>query len=174
LLSGDRAERLPFLGTMTMDYWDEAWRDRTELLNRVIGYLTDRRWTLKVDSGWSHWDLDIYRDTWTCLKVQTVQEDHGSGKRLLRLRYRLRPGLGVKVLGAAGLVFMGVGFHFHALSAGVAAGMLILSGIGIWMRGLRLGSQALAAVNTVAREMNMIRCSPASSTDLGNAIHPAA
>ena len=54
--------------------------------------------------GWSDWDLEVYCHPWTVVQVCTAQEDHGGGKRLIRVRYRLRPSGYMKALGAAVLL----------------------------------------------------------------------
>ena len=50
-----------------------------------------RRWGKTVDSGWSDWDVEVHYHPWTMLQVCSAQEDHADGKRLIRVRYRLRP-----------------------------------------------------------------------------------
>ena len=52
-------EPVPLTGRRTVEYWSEEWRDRTELLNAVVAYLTEHRWGRAIDSGWSGWDLEV-------------------------------------------------------------------------------------------------------------------
>src|SRR5262249_10675938 len=52
----------PLTGRRTVEYWSEEWRDRTELLNNVVAYLGEHRWTRAIDSGWSHWDMEVSGD----------------------------------------------------------------------------------------------------------------
>ena len=80
------AERLSLAGRRDVAYWTEEWRDRTELLNTVVEYLTEHRWGRAIDSGWSDWDLEVSGDRWTLLRVRTAQEEHGGGRRLIRVR----------------------------------------------------------------------------------------
>ena len=92
---------LPLTGRRSVAYWSADWRERTELLDRVVAYLNERRWGKSLDSGWSDGDLEVHCHPWTTVQVCTAQEDHGSGKRLIRVRYRLRLSAFTKVLAAA-------------------------------------------------------------------------
>lgn len=57
-------------GRHAVAYWDEAWHERTELLERVAAQLAWCGWAVRVDSGWSNWDLEAYGDgPWTVLRV---------------------------------------------------------------------------------------------------------
>ena len=90
---------MPLWGCRAVSYWSEAGGDRTALLARVLGYLTEHRWGKAVDTGWSDWDLGVYCHHGFILQVCTVQEEHGSGKRALHpvqylaLAYGLMPAL---------------------------------------------------------------------------------
>src|SRR5579872_1350325 len=97
------AGALPFSGRQTTGFWDEAWRERTELLDRIVRYFGDHRWAIKIDSGWTEFDAEIVCHPWTVLQLCTAQEDHGGGRRLIRVRYRLRPSedLGMLLAGTA-------------------------------------------------------------------------
>src|SRR5207249_1008736 len=78
-------------GPRTAAYWSEDRSDRSALLSLVAADLKGCRWGLVLDSGWSEWDLEIGCHSCAILRVCTAQEDHGGGKRLIRVRYRLRP-----------------------------------------------------------------------------------
>src|SRR5262249_38404482 len=110
--SDGRVECLPLCGRQAVAYWTEGGYERTELLALVIAYLDENGWGKAIDSGWSDWDGEIYCHAWTVVQACTAQEDHGSGKRLIRVRFRLRPSGYLKVLGGA------------AALTGVAAGLL--------------------------------------------------
>ena len=97
-------------GKQERAYWSEDDCQREELLGLFIAYLLEHRWGTAIDSGWSDWDLEFSRDSWTVVRVSTVQEDHGSGRRLIRLRYVLRPDSLVSV--GLGLAIAEVGL-FH-------------------------------------------------------------
>jgi hypothetical protein len=100
-------ERIPFSGWGKICYWSVDWHERTELLQEVLDELRDGGWTVTIDTRRASWDMRIHCSPWTGLQIRTVQEDHGSGKRLIWVRHRLRLtklGMAVLSLGAAGAV----------------------------------------------------------------------
>src|SRR5262249_46974287 len=130
----------------------------------VIAYLNERGWGKTVDSGWSDWDVEIYCHPWTIVRVSTAQEDHGSGKHLIRVRYRLRPAGYTKALFGLGLLTSGAGLAWLAWPLALAAGLfLALCGV-IWWRGTRRASQALALFDALGKDLGLIRCTPAGDS----------
>ncbi len=153
--------RLRLTGVLTVDYWDEAWRERTALLDRVVAYLTNHHWALEVGSGWSDWDIEIHCHPWTVLQVCTAQEDHGSGKRLIRVRYRLRPSQYARVVGMTGIAATAIALSFHSMPVAMVSLILLTFSFAAWLRGTFLASQAAAIVNALAKEMGLIPCGTA-------------
>jgi glycosyltransferase involved in cell wall biosynthesis len=154
---------LPLSGERVVEYWSEKWQDRTELLNAVAAYLTERRWAKELGAGWESWDVLVYCHALTEVRVATVQEDHGSGKRLIRARFtmRLRPstrlavGLGLLAAGALALPFgWGVG-------AGIAGGVLAAMGIG-WWHAARRAARAVAVFDCAANKLGLFQCGSGS------------
>src|SRR5262249_54322217 len=82
--------RLPTPGRAVCRYWGTDGCIRAVFLNRLLARLAEQRWGAVIDRGWSDWDVRIDEDGWTALQLCTVGEDHGSGKYLFRVRYRLR------------------------------------------------------------------------------------
>jgi GT2 family glycosyltransferase len=138
-------------------YWSEDWRTRTELLNAVVEYLTQHRWTRVLDSGWENWDLEVSGDRYTSVRVVTAQEEHGSGKLLIRVRYRflrrgtfwLLAGLGV-ALTAATAVVNPVLAAAPAVTAAASVGY-------VWWRGVRTARQVARIFDGVAARLKLIR-----------------
>ena len=85
-----RDHRLPLSGRRAVAYWSEEGVDRTALLGLAVAYFDEHRWGKVVDSGWSAFDLEIHGYRWTTLRVLTVQEEHGGGRRLIRVGYTLK------------------------------------------------------------------------------------
>ena len=56
-----------------------------------MAFLDEHRWGRVLDTGWCDWDMAVYCDSGLILKVVTAQEDHGRGRRLIRIRYQLGP-----------------------------------------------------------------------------------
>src|SRR5207244_337359 len=117
-------KRLPLVGRHTVSYWSEDGAERTQLVGLFIAYLLERRWGTTIDSGWSDWDVEVHCHPWTLIRVCTAQEDHGGGKRLIRIRYRLGLTAFAKataVLGFGALALLAV---FHPIAAAVSATLL--------------------------------------------------
>jgi hypothetical protein len=110
-----------------------------------------------IDSGWSDWDLEASLDPWTGVRVCTAQEDHGSGRRLIRLRYRLRTGglirggLGVAAIAGPVAALLG---NWPAV---IVSAWLFVFALAVWRRGACLGAWVVSAFDEVAHEMGLIR-----------------
>jgi GT2 family glycosyltransferase len=153
---------LPFNGNLCRQYWDEAWRDRTELLAAVTADLSQRRWVLKIDSGWTEWDMELYRHPWTALQICTAQEDHGSGKRLVRMRYRLCPTDYLRAVQWLGLLLTALALGWRSAPLAVSAAVVLGSACALWRRGARLAGAAINLIDDLAVDMKLIPCEPTS------------
>lgn len=140
-----------------LGYWDEKWRDRTELLEEAVRTWEQRGWVVKLDAGWSDYDVEVYGDIWSVLRICTVQEDHGSGKRLIRARFSIRPShysealLLVVVLSIIGALTLSVlpPFVFAALIGIALSGRLLAAH--------RNSARAVALFDLTAQGMGMVR-----------------
>src|SRR5262249_19039016 len=116
-------------------YWGETGVGRTELLDGLVDYLTVHRWGKTIDSGWTDWDVELRLHPWTALRVCTAQEEHGGCRRLVRVRYCLRPSGATYALAAAAAVGLGVVVAVrHELAVGAAA-LVAAAGMVAWWRG---------------------------------------
>lgn len=162
-LSETHVVHLPMSGQQAVSYWDEAWRDRTELLDTIVRYFGDHRWAIKVDSGWTDWDLEIYCHPWSVLRICTAQEDHGSGKRLIRVRYRMESSEYLRMLLLAAITMALFALGLRSMPFAAVGGVIGLISISLWWRGRRLTSRAAGIVDNLAKEMGMIACPRVSS-----------
>src|SRR5262249_39252150 len=130
-----RRFRLPLSGCQTVAYWTEEGYERTELLGLVIAYLNERGWGKVIDSGWSNWDLEVYCHPWTIVRVCTAQQDYGSGKRVICIRYRLRPSGYTKGFAALAAVAAASAVASGAWLPVLEAVVLLATCFGVWWRG---------------------------------------
>jgi GT2 family glycosyltransferase len=156
--------RLPLSGVHGAAYWSEVGHERTELLGLVIAYLIQHRWAHVIDSGWSDRDLEIHCNSWTTLELRTAQEENGGGKRLIRIRYRLRPNGPMKVIGLVAALCAMAAVFARTWPAAVNAGVLLAAGLGLWWRGTRLAAHAVGVVDALARGMGLIPLHAAAPT----------
>jgi glycosyltransferase involved in cell wall biosynthesis len=157
-LAGNRAQKVPLTGRHTVRYWSEEGLNRTELLGLVIAYLNEHGWGKTIDSGWEDWDLEIYCHPWTVVQVCTAQEDHGAGRHLIPVRFRLRPSGYLKLLGLATLAAAGVACLFPVWPALVVPGLFLAAGLGMWWRGTSRASRAVRLFDRFASELGLVRC----------------
>src|SRR5579871_1979067 len=152
--------RLPLSGRLAVAFWSEEGRPRTDLLAKVIAYLNEHGWGKIVDSGWSDWDLRVYCHPWTVVDICTAQEDHAEGKRLIRVRYRLRPTGYTRGVGWAGLAAIALAAGLGVWSLAAVGGALVTLCLAAWWRGTYRAAQALAVVDAMATSLAFLRCDP--------------
>jgi glycosyltransferase involved in cell wall biosynthesis len=71
-------------------YWNEAGAEKEVLLTALINFLVPQKYLVVADTGWSKWDLKIARGLCSRALVTVCSENHGGGKRLLRVRCAMR------------------------------------------------------------------------------------
>src|SRR5439155_15575915 len=165
-LVGQRAP-VPAFGSRVVTYWSEEGRDRTELLDRAVAYFTEYRWGLALDTGWSDWDLAVHCDPGVIVQICTAQEDHHDGKRLLRLRYRVRAGDDLKSVAAACSFCVASAALLGSWVIAAAAAAMLTLGVGLWWHGRRRAALVVAAVDAQARGLGLLRCDKASHNASG-------
>src|SRR5579883_2084180 len=74
----------------SLAFWNEHGIEKEALLESLIRFLTPQKYFVVPDTGWSHWDLKIARGVCVRALVLTCSENHGGGKRLLRVRCAMR------------------------------------------------------------------------------------
>ncbi len=138
-----------------LDLWSDKGVGREKLLEETLALAARHQWFVRVDPGWSPWDVRFYGDRWCKVDVATVTENHGEGKRLTRLRMRMRSTLynnALVALLAYGLVLGGVVDHrWGIVMAPFFAAIL-------WRLGSsrrRLGRTVTACVLTAAEALGM-------------------
>lgn len=148
---------LSLAGRRVEAYWSETGCGRLELLRRVIHHLDAHRCGKALDSGWSDWDLEVYCHRWTVVRVSTAQEDHGGGKHLIRVRYRLRPSGSLDVAGVVAALGGAVAAGVRLWPAAAVAGGLLAAGLLLWWRGTRAAAQAVALFDQAAADLGALR-----------------
>ena len=145
-------------GRATRSYWGETWGERPEVVTRTVAELSDSRWGVTLDTGWADWDAEIFGHPWTCVRVTSVQEEHGEGKRLVRLRYRFGPTwLGWTVL-AVMAASVGLAAALEPGVASVLGGIAVVAVVWTAGRGGRLAARIRDAFDRNARAIGLIPC----------------
>ncbi len=163
-------QRLSWTGYRSMAYWSEAGRDRTEILRRAVAFLDEHRWGRVLDTGWCEWDMAVYCDSGLILKVVTAQEDHGRGRRLIRIRYQLGPTARLRVIAAVSLVAVAVVAQPYPRLATGAAALVLGLGVRAWVRGLAAATRVIALFGAGAHQMRLIDCSEETRPPVGSGV----
>ena len=145
---------------MTVSYWSEDNSDRLEFLRLAVQSLDERKWGRVLDSGWAEWDIAVHCGAGSVLEVCTVQEDHGGGKRLIRVRYRLGLVRWTMVLNAAitgGLAMIALTTPIPPLAAMAVAGALIVAQ---WQIAGRAAFRVTEVFDVVACKIGLVTCPP--------------
>ena len=151
-------ERPLFSGARTRSYWGENGVDRTELVGLFAAHLLERRWGTTIDSGWSNWDLEAHGHPWTLVRLCTAQEEHGGGKRLIRVRWRLRFTSFARALAVAAAGAAAAAAFLHPAAGVAAAGLLSMLLAAAWLRGARLAARVIEGFDGLARGQGLVRC----------------
>jgi hypothetical protein len=153
--------QLPRNGRHAVAYWSPSGMGRTTLLERLITALDEHHWGKIIDEGWSEWDVEVYCHPWTALRVCTAQEEYGGGRRLIRIRYHIRPNGSARVLKAAALIGLSAAAFLQAWPA--VAGGVVLCAVGFMTRrpGAANAARVVGLVDAIARGMQMTPLDPA-------------
>ena len=148
----------PWRGHDDTTWWAEGGGDRTRLVADAVGELRTDGWGVTLDTGWSDWDAEVFGHPWTRLRVTTVQEEHGSGRSLVRLRSQLKfTWIAWTALAAAATTIVLAATWSLGLAALLAA-ITVLSAVGIHRRGVRLAAQIADAFDEAARHLGYAPC----------------
>jgi hypothetical protein len=106
----------------------------------------------------------IHSHPWTLLHVLTTQENHGGKKRLLRVRFEMRPSGLLIVAGLMGAIVSGVTALLHGWGAVLPLAALGIFCLGVWWRGRQRAAQAAAVFESLGRSLGFFRCLPLTGT----------
>lgn len=144
-------------GAVEAAYWDEAGRDRVDLLTEAVVRLDANRWAKVIDSGWCGWDLAVYAHPWVVIHVLSTQEDHGGGRRLFRVRCRQSFCRHTSLLAGVGAAATVVGAVANPL-VGIGIGAVVLAGLALaWWGGSRATRGVAGLIDEAAMCLNLIR-----------------
>ncbi len=109
-----------------LEYWSDDGEERLQVLRRITERITKLRWPFTVNSPWEAHDLSVSVSGWFRSRVVSAEENHGEGKRLLRLRFRLVPTSQLWIVTAGGLILCGaVALQNTVVARMVLVGLLL-------------------------------------------------
>ncbi len=143
----------------TTDYWvQEGTVDRMKLLDSLIASFEEQSCRTNVDSGWDCWDLEVYCHRWIMVRIATAQEEHGQGKRLVRIRYRTVPSEICRVFSITSLLCGVFAILFWSLQFAVIALLFAGANLLMYWRGSRQAAWATSQIDATSKKLGMVRC----------------
>ncbi len=151
-----------------LSYWSEKGDEKEALLGGLMRFLAPQKYFVIADQGWDEWDLKIARGLWSRALVLVCTENHGGGKRLLRVRCAMRLSRfaafvlrGYALAVAAALIF---GAPVPAAVVGVIG---LAHGALIALRTVGFGRLMHHIIETVARREALVPVRPTDGHNRG-------
>jgi glycosyltransferase involved in cell wall biosynthesis len=116
--------------TFALSYWSETDTEKEDLLQRVIEFLNPRRFQVAIDQGWSEWDIEVHRGLWARAKLMVAVENHGGGRRVLRVRCRVHSSFLARLVVAVAAGLVGLTALLVEAPVTLAAALLGLLAVG--------------------------------------------
>jgi GT2 family glycosyltransferase len=157
LADGGRGSRLGPARELTAAYWDEGRTDRVGLLRALVAELDKRRCGRALDTGWSDWDIELPCGPFVGIRVVTAQEEHGGGRRLIRVRYRSAPTALAVVCAAPALAATAAAALARPGLAAAALAALLVARAVHRRRAARLVSGMVDVADRVAAGLGLVR-----------------
>ncbi len=143
--------------SFALAFWSDHGIEKEELLQRVIEFLHPRRYQVAIDQGWSEWDIEVHRGLWARGKLLVAVENHGGGKRVLRVRCGVHASFLARLLGAVAAGMIALTAMLAEAPVAVALGLIALLAFGaIASAVLGLGRVLHQVVEIVADRLGLI------------------
>jgi hypothetical protein len=157
-----RAEELDLDESGHFSYWSQDGVDRVMVLKKLFDSLRREGWLSRCDSGWNEWDVEIFGDRWNKVLVQTVAEQHGGRKTVIRVRLLDKWTLFAKtmlltILGLELVIINALAKQIGELRVAPILVSVVLFALFIHLRARRFQRIVAALVDRVAREMGLVR-----------------
>jgi len=153
------ARRLPMSwrqGAWLASFWTGNSLQKEAIIHGLHEVLTARRFFVRVDQGWSDWDLEVSGGVWARSRVTVATEDHGAGGRVLRVRCALKASLLARAALVGGVLLAAAGVALHQPAVALAGGSGALLTTAVFLREAGgLGRTLYATLNLVARRARM-------------------
>ena len=143
-------------GAWHASFWTEEALQKEMILHGLRDAVAARRYFVRVDQGWSDWDLDVSGGVWARARVKVATEDHGGQRRVLRVRCALQPSLPgrVAIIGGLAIGLAGLALQQPAIALAGASGALLASAV--WLReGMSLSRTLYDTLQAVARRSRL-------------------
>jgi len=144
-----------------LSYWSDTGAEKELLLNGLHDFLVPQKYLVMADTGWNGWDLKIARGLCSRALVTVCSEDHGGGKRLLRVRCAMRLSqLALLVLrSSAALTAFALMLDWPLAGAVIGAIGIVNAGVMGWQL-IRFGQLIHRIIEAVAKQAQLMPIEP--------------
>lgn len=94
-----RAMKIVWDRPALLSFWSEKGTGREHFLKAFEGRLNSEGWKYSADTGWTNWDFQVYGNRFWQIRMLSVTEEHGHGKRLTRARLHPSPTTFLRLIG---------------------------------------------------------------------------
>jgi O-antigen biosynthesis protein len=150
-----------------VSYWYRGDVNRLEFLRRLLDRLDTEGWQHKTDTGWGNFDLEVFGDRWSRLRLTTMGEELADRQKIVRCRLRpswsLRARVAFWFLVALELLII----RLFAPAQPWLWMLLLTLPLVIWFldqEKWRLTSQILAGLDQIAADLKWTRLGKTSET----------
>ena len=151
-------------GSRCVAYWSERGPERLQLLNAIVANLNEKRCGEVIDTGWERWDIQILCHPWAVARIATAQEEHGQEKRLIRVRYEVRPSGYTQLLLGLTATICGLGIVLGAWPVATVGGVLFAICGALYWHGTGRAAGATSLVDSIAADLGFVRCNETTDT----------
>jgi O-antigen biosynthesis protein len=144
-----------------LSYWSDTGAEKEVLLNGLSDFLVPQKYLVMADTGWNGWDLKIARGLCSRALVTVCSENHGGGKRLLRVRCAMRLSqLALLVLrGSAALAACALMLGWPFVGAAIGASGIVIAGVMGWQL-IGFGRLMHRIIEAVAKQAQLMPIEP--------------
>ena len=137
-------------------FWTESDLQKEAILHGLREAVSLRGYFVRVDQGWSDWDLEVSGGVLSRARVKVATEDHGNGRRVLRVKSVLGGSLLGRAAIGAGVVLAAAGCGLREPAVALAGGSAALFAGAIVMReAAALGRTLYETLQVVARRARL-------------------
>jgi len=142
--------------SLAISFWTEHGLEKEVILHGLREALAARNYFVRVDQGWSDWDLEVHGGVWSRGWIKVATEHHGGARRVLRVKCTLRVSLLARLGAAGALATALLGIKLGLLPLVIAgAGVAAVGGVVLLRESLSLGSMLYQTLHTVARRARL-------------------
>jgi hypothetical protein len=144
-----------------LSYWNDAGSEKEAMLAALMRDLAAENYPVAMGDGWSPWDLDVAGGPAGAARLTLADENHGAGKRLLRVRAVLRPSRLARGLvgGAAAAAVLAAIIGLPAIAVALAV-VAAVSAVAVGWQAVVFAGRLHQIIEAAAHETGLVPVDP--------------